>query len=384
MDFNKLRLKYAGDAGKMDEILQAECRHKTARKLADTLACEGFRFPSLAVAEMATSDAVAREHCRLVSPGDRVIDMTSGLGIDTFAFARSGCDVTAVELDPVTAREIIHNAGVLGLDNVRIINDDSVRWLRKNPGESFDVIFIDPARRDNRGRHFALADCVPDVTSCLDLLLSRCRRLVIKSSPMLDIAAVRRELPRAQSTLLIGTRGECKELVTVIPGDGSITCITMLGDNRRNEFKFDPADETAAIATFGLPAAGGFLYEPYPAVMKSGAVKLLSTRFGVAKLHVNTHLYYSPVPVHDFPGEEFVIDKTVPFDKKGIKSIAARYPVINVATRNFPLPAPDLARRLKTKDGGDRKLFGTTVNNSERVMIISRTSAPSSGGPRAL
>ncbi|MDE6495882.1 MAG: hypothetical protein K2L30_06575 [Duncaniella sp.] len=126
MDFNKLRLKYAGDAGKMDEILQAECRHKTARKLADTLACEDFRFPSLSVAEMATSDVVAREHCRLVSPGDRVIDMTSGLGIDTFAFARSGCDVTAVELDPVTAREIIHNAAVLGLDNVRIINDDSV------------------------------------------------------------------------------------------------------------------------------------------------------------------------------------------------------------------------------------------------------------------
>lgn len=382
MDFNKLRLKYAGNAEKMDEILQAECRYKTARKLPDTLACEEFRFPSLAVAEMATSDAVAREHCRLVSPGDRVLDMTCGLGIDTFAFARAGCDVTAVELDSVTAREIVHNAAALGLDEIRIINGDSVRWLEENTCESFDTIFIDPARRDNRGRHFALADCAPDVTSCLDLLLARCRRLVIKSSPMLDIAAVRRELPVGQSTLLIGTRSECKELVTVIPGDGSITCITLLSDNRRNEFTFDPADEAAATTVLGIPAAGGFLYEPYPAVMKSGAVKLLSTRFRVSKLHTNTHLYYSPAPVPDFPGDEFFIEDIIPFDKKGIKNVAARYPVINVATRNFPLSAPDLARRLKIKDGGDRKLFGTTVSNSERVMIISQTSAPSSVGLR--
>lgn len=382
MDFNKLRLKYAGNAEKMDEILQAECRYKTARKLPDTLSCEGFRFPSLSVAEMATSDAVAREHCRLVSPGDRVLDMTCGLGIDTFAFARSGCDVTAVELDPATAREIVHNAAALDLDKIRIINGDSVRWLEDNPSESFDTIFIDPARRDNRGRHFALADCTPDVTSCLDLLLSRCRRLVIKSSPMLDIAAVRRELPVAQSTLLIGTRSECKELVTVIPGDGAVTCITLLSDNRHSEFSFNPADEAAATPILGLPAAGGFLYEPYPAVMKSGAVKLLSTRFGVSKLNTNTHLYYSPAPVPDFPGDEFVIEEIIPFDKKRIKNIAVRYPVINVATRNFPLSAPDLARRLKTKDGGDRKLFGTTVSNSERVMIISQTSAPSSVDPR--
>ena len=384
MDFNKLRLKHAGNPVKIDEILQMECRHKTARKLQETLRCDTFRFPSLAIAEMATSDAVAAEHCRLVNPRATILDMTCGLGIDAFAFARMGCEVTAVDLDPAAAREAGHNAGALGLENVTVVNADSVRWLIENDDRHFDTIFIDPARRDNAGRHFALADCSPDVTAVIELLTSRCRQLIIKSSPMLDIAAVRRELPVAQSTLLIGTRAECKELVTIIPGDGSISCVTLLNDGSRNEFSFLPDQEASATPCFGSPATHGYLYEPYPAVMKSGAVKLLSTRFNTLKLHPNTHLYFSPRPITGFPGEEFCIEAIIPFDKKGIKSIASLYPMINVCTRNFPMSAPDLARRLKIKDGGTLKLFGTTVNDNKRVMIISQTSSPSSACPHAL
>ncbi|MDE5954098.1 MAG: hypothetical protein K2G72_05395, partial [Duncaniella sp.] len=68
-DFNRLRLKYHGNPSMMDEILQRECRYKTSAKLPETLKCEGFRFPSLAVAEMATSDAVANLHSDMIDDG---------------------------------------------------------------------------------------------------------------------------------------------------------------------------------------------------------------------------------------------------------------------------------------------------------------------------
>lgn len=62
-DFNKLRLKHHGDPQKLHEILQMECRHKCAKKLASTLEeCPEFIFPSLSLAEMSTSDDVAAIH----------------------------------------------------------------------------------------------------------------------------------------------------------------------------------------------------------------------------------------------------------------------------------------------------------------------------------
>lgn len=377
MDYNKLRLKYSGNAEKMNEILQQECREKTRRKLPETLKCDAFRFPSLAVAEMATSDIVAEEHCRMLDGARSVIDMTCGLGIDAFAMARSGCKVTAVELDAVTAAAARHNVAALGLTGVvEVVEADSVEWLRSNPDRRADLIFIDPARRDSAGRHFALADCRPDVVTNLQLLTQRSRRLIIKASPMLDISAVRRELPVEQTTVLIGTRGECKELVTVVPGNCDIVCVTLLPDGSRCEFRFSPAEETGAMADYAVPDAGWYLYEPYPALMKAGAGRLLSQRFGVARLHPNTNLYASPRKITEFPGSMTVIEVVVPFDKKGIRSISATWPELNVATRNFPMSAPELARRLKTKDGGNRKLFGTTVGDNRKVMIISASCAP--------
>lgn len=117
VDFARLRLKYHGDPEKMDDILQAECREKTARKLPGLTGNPGFRFPSLAVAEMSTSEAVADFHATLVNPGSSILDMTAGLGVDAYAMAARGCHVTACEIDPVTATTLRHNVRTLGLEN---------------------------------------------------------------------------------------------------------------------------------------------------------------------------------------------------------------------------------------------------------------------------
>ena len=128
-DFNRLRLKYHGDAAMMADILQRECRGKTAAKLPITLQCENFIFPSLALAEMSTSDVVAEIHASLIPDGAKVLDMTCGLGIDTFHFAEKATEVTAIELDHDAYLAARHNAEALNLKNIRIIEGDSIEWL---------------------------------------------------------------------------------------------------------------------------------------------------------------------------------------------------------------------------------------------------------------
>ena len=41
----------------------------------------------------------------------------------------------------------------------------------------------------------------------------------------------------------------------------------------------------------------------------------------------------------------------------------------NVAVRNFPMSAPELARRLKVKDGGECYLFGTTTATGRHIIL---------------
>lgn len=374
-DFNRLRLKYHGSPEKLWEILQAECRYKTASKLPDTLANPEFIFPSLAVAEMATSDAVAEIHAGMINDNGTVLDMTCGLGIDAFHFARKASEVTAIELNKESYETACHNVKALGLGNVEILEGDSIEWLAGNK-RTFDTIFIDPARRDSAGRHFALKECRPDVTASLGLLLERCDKLIIKCSPMVSIDAAIKELGVQCDVTLIGTRKECKEVVLIhtkdIAGETArtIRSVTVGGA----EFVFSSDDENSASAMFGKPKAGGYLYEPYPSVMKSGGYRTLSSRFNLDKLHPNTHLYYSESVIDGFPGCHLEIEEVIPFSKQHVRAFAKKYPKINVATRNFPLSAPELVKKLKVKEGGDMMVFGSTDCDSEKILIVVRLS----------
>lgn len=82
---------------------------------------------------------------------------------------------------------------------------------------SFDVIFIDPARRgDQNARLYNLHDCQPDILSLLPLLRKRCDRLFIKASPLLDISQTILDFQELKSIRAISVNGECKELLVEV------------------------------------------------------------------------------------------------------------------------------------------------------------------------
>jgi len=358
VDFAKLRLKHHGDPAKMQEILQMECREKTRRKLPTLSALDGFIFPSLAVAEMSTSEDVAEIHAAMAQDGAVAVDMTAGLGVDAFAMARRGCRVTAFEIDSNTAEALRSNIAMLGLD-IKAVEGDSLEWLADNTADKVDCIFIDPARRDSKGRHYALKDCHPDVTAIMPRLLERGRRVVVKTSPMVNL----NELDAfGAEVAVIGTKTECKEVVFILGENvvaGRVSCITV----GNPPYVLDKDREQ----TYALPSEGMYLLEPSPAVMKAGGeVKMES----VNKLHPFSHLYVSEEIPAGFPGEARRIAEIIPFDKKNIRSLRERWPKVNVCSRNFPLSAPDLAKRLKITEGGTAKLYGTTLKDGQLTMII--------------
>lgn len=367
-----LRLKYSGK-DREKEITQIECRQKFGKKLAWTLnKYPHFLFPSVISGEQATSDALADFHASLIGEATSIVDLTAGLGIDSSHIAASHpqAKVTAVERDTDRFEALRTNFG----DLIHAENMDCIDFLEKDESGTFDIAFIDPARRATDGsRVFALADCEPDITSMLPLLQKNARYLIAKTSPMLDITHLAKELPGIEKIIALGTTTECKELVAIVnlTKEGAhnsylIEAVTI----GKPSLSFTPNEEKNATCEFASEIkAGGYIYEPYPATMKAAPFNILSEKFNLKKLHPNTNLYYSENLVDGFPGEAWPIVDVLGYESKNIKRLKKTYPSIRVTTRNFDMTADALRKKLGVKDGGDRRLFAVTTEIGKMMII---------------
>lgn len=380
-----LRLKYAGREMPFDvaaAILQIESRRKYAKKLADTLtAFPDFIFPDSLSGEQSTSDLLAEFHASLVPAGTTVVDLTGGLGIDALHIARKAASVTVIERKEELVEALKYNAAGLGVKNITAVHGDCREFAAKAiaSGARFDVAFIDPARRSSDGsRVWALEGCEPDVVAMLPELSKLCRKLIIKASPMLDISHTIAELnPRPAEVIALGTSTECKELMAVVDFNENpqedkviIRAVTLTRD-QATDFSFTRHDETTANALpASAPTEGGYIYEPYPAVMKAGGAAILSQDFGVSPFHANTRLFHSIELKRDFPGQILKIIRVLPYASKHIKRFRREYPRISVTARNFGMTADALRAKLGVSDGGTLRLFGVTDYRGERILIV--------------
>ncbi|MCM1504264.1 MAG: RsmD family RNA methyltransferase [Muribaculum sp.] len=368
-----LRLRWSGKFPWIDDaIMQIECRRKTAKKLPEELKFPRFLFPTLLSAEQSTSDTLADFHASLLPEGIKVLDMTSGLGIDAIHLARGGISVTAVDIDERVAEALSHNVKVLGLsDKVTALWADSTDYIRQT-SDRFDAVFIDPARRgDNGQRLFSLSDCHPNVVSRLPHILNLAPLLIVKASPMLDLTQTARDLPGITALYVVGTNTECRELVAVVMranDSGKVPVIHIWTPSY--QFSFTVEEEKESEPTYADPISGDFLYEPSEVTMKAAPWRTLSARFDIGMLHPNSHLYCSDKKVDGFPGDCWHIDRIIPFSSSEIKRFARQYPKINVAVRNFGWTADKLRDKLRVKDGGDFRLMATTLLDGTKVMMV--------------
>ncbi len=358
-------------------ISQIERRGRGAKKIPHALSYAAFYIPTDLSVEQSTSEALAAYHASLINDGDRVVDLTAGLGIDVLAMARRAKSVVAVERDPAVAEALRHNAAVMGMNNVTVVCADCTEWV-KACDEHFDVCFIDPARRGEHGeRIYSAADCRPNVVAILDDLRRITPRLIAKLSPMLDISDTACRFDCATHIIALGTTTECKELVAECAlgpdeaHDLRVAAVTVRTGKEASAFTFTPAEEANAAAEYAMPTVGQHLYIPYPAVMKVGATRLICERYGLCKPSANTHLYYGSDVISDFPGERHDIVDVLPYSSSVIKRLSKRLPRAMVGVRNMGITADALRRKLKISDGGDMRIIGFSAADSSRHLIIS-------------
>ncbi|HPW71329.1 MAG TPA: SAM-dependent methyltransferase [Bacteroides graminisolvens] len=371
-DVRALALK----AGKLPQVdltaalTQIAGRQIAAVKIPSWQLVKEILYPQHLSMEQCSSEVTARYKAELVS-GDTLCDLTGGFGVDCAFLSAGFKQVTYVEQQSSLCELAANNYGVLGLNHIKVVNEDGVAYLEKM--EPVDCIFMDPARRNEHGgKTVAIADCTPDVGALQCLLTYKAQRVMIKLSPMLDLALTLQTMHSTCEVHIVSVNNECKELLLILAAgvqtaEPEIHCVN-LTHNGKQCFSFTRSQEQEATCTYADDTAL-YLYEPNASILKAGGFKVLSAAYCMKKLHPNSHLYTSDELVADFPGRVFRIEKSYSFNKKEMKDLLGNISKANISIRNFPSTVDELRKRTKLKDGGDVYLFATTLNSGDKVLL---------------
>ncbi|WP_375324197.1 class I SAM-dependent methyltransferase [Flagellimonas sp. GZD32] len=346
---------------------QLEARKKCQDKLPSWFNSKNIYYPNKLNIEQTSSEQTAHYKAQIVG-GKTLIDLTGGYGVDSYFFASKMARVLHCEINSELSEIARYNFEVLGQKNVECFAEDGIEFL-KNSTQHFDWVFVDPSRRnDKKGKVFLWEDCLPNLPENLTMIFEKTDKVLVKASPIFDIAQGIKELQCTKEVHVVAVNNEVKELLFVLEkgfeGEIQIKTVNLL-PHQEDHFNFILAKESSLEIDYGAPQE--YVYEPNAAILKSGGFRSVAAFYKVTKLHPHSHLYTSLEKI-DFPGRIFKIEQVLPYTKKSIKSLGLTK--ANITTRNFPMTVADIRKKFKIKDGGEHYLF-FTKNTNDSLLIVS-------------
>lgn len=343
----------------MQELVQQIKGRKVAEKKFTFLNQDNIVFPPNLNLEQASSQDTAEYKAQFFR-GEKFIDLTCGFGIDAYFLSQNFEEISLIEQNTKLLEIVKHNWEVLGR-KANFINQKLEDFLEKNT-EKFDLIYLDPARRDNHNRKvFLLEDLSPNIIEIQEKLSEISDEIVVKLSPLIDLQHLVSSLQNINKIWIIAVKNEVKEVLIHIKKtdkETEISCVNL--QSSEPEFNFKLNDKKNCKSEFSIPEK--YIFIPNNSVLKSGAFNLVSEKFGLKKLHQNTHIYTSEKVIENFPGRVFQAEEINPKElKKGEQ--------YNIITKNFPLRPEEIKKKYKLKDGGENYLIAVKSISGNHFLM---------------
>ncbi len=306
--------------------------------------------------EMMTHPVVAqRRATRLAIIGERVLDLTCGLGGDLGAAVAAGLAATGLERDGAIA--LLAAANVPGAALVRGVAESTpVRFGQAS-------LIIDPSRRDGRGRRFDPAAFSPDWDVAMALAASA-RAAVVKAPPGLDHAYI----PPSAEFEVVQLGRSLRESALWF-GDAAVPGL-------RRAVKLPQGAELDSRAPEASPVAaplGPVVYDPHSCVTRAGLVRHLAHRLGARLLDPQLAYLTAAEAIEDRLAEPFEVLAAMPFSlarlRQWLRAQAMR--PVDIRRRAFPIEPDELRRLLGRLDGEPVTLLCTTLARERTVIVCS-------------
>lgn len=268
--------------------------------------------------EQASGERVARHRAERFHGSGAMADLCTGVGGDLIALAEGGSTM-AVDRDPLHLRMAELNAAVYGVGGaVRPLLED----VREVALDGVGAVFVDPARRDARGRG-GPGRSEPPLEWCFGLA-DRVAKVGVKAAPGLELGRV----PGGWEIEFVAEGRELKEASLWSPG---------LATTARRATILPGGDSLVALPGGAVPVAppGEFLLDPNPSVTRAGLVEDLARQIGWWKIDGQIAFLSGDVVVASPFGRTLRVVESMPWH---LKRIAARL-------REMDVGAVDIRRR---------------------------------------
>ncbi len=301
--------------------------------------------------EQASSELTARHAAERFAGAEAVADLCCGIGGNLMALAeeRPGGVTIGVDSDLTSLEFARHNVAAYAPQAKAGYVCADVRTVRLN---DLDGVFIDPARRDGRGR-LPTGQYLPGLDWCLGLA-GGARKVGIKAAP-----GLRRDLvPPAWETEFVAVGRDLKEALLWSPalaGTGSRATILPAGDTLTSS---DAAPETVRVAV-----PGACLFDPNPSVTRAGLVAQLAARLGAWQIDPMIAFLSADEPAQTPFARTLRVVESAPWHEK---KFAARLRELGIGTadirrRGLAGDVAQIHRRLGLRGPGTALIVLTRV-----------------------
>jgi len=316
--------------------------------------------------EQATRLRVAALHAgRFQSAGlSRIADLGCGIGGDALAFASLDLEVTAVELDEVTAAIAAYNLALW--PNAIVVHADVTAFDL----EGFDGVYLDPARRTAGHQNTSRLSDPADYSPTLETAFGIGDRLPtgIKLGPGID----RNLIPAGAEAQWVSVDRDVVELglwFGALARPGIRRSALVLGEHGTAELS--SSEDSADVETGTL---GGFLYEPDGAVIRSRLIGDLGRRIGATMLSDGIAYLTSDTALETPFAACFRVIETFPLDERRVKrELAARgIGSLEIKKRGVDVDPAAFRKKLSLRGPESATLVLTRVAGRHAALLCER------------
>ena len=316
--------------------------------------------------EQATRLRVAALHAgRFQSAGlSRIADLGSGIGGDALALASLDLEVTAVELDEVTAAIAAYNLALW--PNATVEHADVTTFDL----DGFDGVYLDPARRTAGHQNTSRLSDPGDYSPTLDFAFGIADRIPtgIKLGPGID----RDLIPAEAEAQWVSVDRDVVELglwFGPLARPGILRSALVIGEHGTAELA--STGDSADVETGTL---GSYLYEPDGAVIRSRLIGDLGRRIGATMLSDGIAYLSSDEAVETPFAACFRVIETFPLDERRLRKELATRGIgsLEIKKRGVDVDPAAFRRKLSLHGLASATLVLTRVAGRHTALLCER------------
>lgn len=349
------------DAFDDDLVRAALSVHEARQRAANLLPHADQLWMTRVGLEQCTALAVATHKAKRFSQSANVFDLCCGIGVDACAIAEHS-EVTAIDSAAAMCLRTEWNAAIWGREkNLRTQCADvtHMHWTDK-------VLHVDPDRRAESDRPTKRLEFYQPDLLWMQHVTREAAGGGIKISPASNFL---QKFPGCEIEL-ISLKGECREATVWFGSLGGEHAFRATALPSGESLSADPLSAWTNV----VPAAAEYIFDPDPAIVRSGLIDVMAEQFSMQRLDAEEEYLTAAEYVSSGFVTGFRIEAVLSGNVRELKQYLRSNPSTHyeIKCRRIPTNADSIRRQLPTGSAAPRVIFFARISGRAAIVVARR------------